>query len=101
VAITPRTSSRTFAVSKEIEDKQNIKKGDNDSWFENASKFYENKNKVVEIKPEDKKQEEVKTEVENISVAKPHIKYSPTIFKSKVITKEEKIDIQKKEEEKK
>ena len=32
---------------------------------------------------------------------KPAPKYSPTLFKSKVITKEEKADLQKKEDEKK
>lgn len=100
VIVTPRTSSRTFAVVKEVEDKKTSKTEDKDNWFENASKFYENKNKVTEVKSEEKREEdkiteEVKTEI------KPVSKYSPTLFKSKVITKEEKIDIQKKEDEKK
>lgn len=95
--ISPRTSSRTFAVSKEIEDTRKTKVEEQSNWFENASKFYENKNKVaVEPKPEEKKVvEEAKPE------HKPVPKYSPTLFKSKIITKEEKADLQKKEEEKK
>jgi len=101
VTIVPRTSSRTFAVSKEIEDKKTAKVEDQNSWFENASKFYENKNKVVaEPKVEEKKiVEEPKAEVK--PEIKPVVKYSPTLFKSKIITKEEKAEIQKKEEEKK
>jgi translation initiation factor IF-2 len=96
VTVVPRTNSRTFAVSKETEDKKNIQVEDQNNWFENASKFYENKNKIVETKPEDKKIiDEVKQE------HKPIPKYSPTLFKSKVITKEEKAEIQKKEDEKK
>ena len=96
VPIAPRTSSRTFAVSKETEDKRKTKVEEQNNWFENASKFYENKNKVVvETKPEEKKVEEPKQD------HKPTPRYSPTLFKSKVITKEEKADIQKKEDEKK
>ncbi len=96
ITVAPRTSSRTFAVSKEVEDTRKTKVEEQNNWFENASKFYENKNKpVVEVKPEEKKVEEVKPE------HKPVPKYSPTLFKSKVITKEEKIDLQKKEDEKK
>ena len=95
VAIVPRTNSRTFAVSKEVEDKRKTKVEESNNWFENASKFYEQKNKPVETKHEEKKVDEPKLE------QKPVVKYSPTIFKSKIITKEEKADIQKKEEEKK
>ncbi|MBC7766660.1 translation initiation factor IF-2 [Arenimonas sp.] len=93
--ITPRTSSRTFAVSKEVEDTRKTKVEEHNNWFENASKFYENKNKPIETKLEEKKVEEIKHD------HKPTPKYSPTLFKSKVITKEEKIDLQKKEDEKK
>lgn len=100
ITISPRTSSRTFAVVKEVEDKKTTKIEDKDNWFENASKFYENKNKITEVK-----NEEAKVETKNIEETKTEIKpvskYSPTLFKSKVITKEEKIDIQKKEDEKK
>jgi translation initiation factor IF-2 len=95
VTVAPRTSSRTFAVVKELEEKKSVKTEDQNNWLENASKFYENKNKSAEIKNEDVKVEEVKIE------HKPTAKYSPTVFKSKVITKEEKADIQKKEDEKK
>jgi translation initiation factor IF-2 len=99
VVIVPRTSSRTFAVSKEVEDKKKNKEEETNNWFENASKFYENKNKVekVEVKPA----EEVEIKKEVKIDTKPHVKYSPTSFKSKIITKEEKADIQKKEDEKK
>lgn len=96
-----RTNSRTFAVSKEIEEdkKKEVVENEN-NWFENASKFYENKHKqedeikekVVENKIE---QKEIKVET------KPEVKYSPVIFKSKIITKEEKLELQKKELDKK
>lgn len=95
VAAPVRASSRTFAVSKEIEEKKTVKAEDKNDWLENASKFYENKNKVSEVKKEEVKVEEVKVE------QKTTPKYSPTIFKSKIITKEEKAEIQKKEDEKK
>ncbi len=101
VTIVPRASSRTFAVSKETEDKKNVKVEDQNSWFENASKFYENKNKIVSIKTEDKKVEDTSTDTKNEVVEKHQVKHSPTMFKSKVITKEEKAEIQKKEDEKK
>ncbi len=94
-SIEPRNSSRTFAVSKEAEEKKSNKTEDKNNWLENASKFYENKNKIVDVDNENTKPEEIKIEHKSIP------KYSPTIFKSKVITKEEKVEIQKKEEEKK
>jgi translation initiation factor IF-2 len=98
--VVPRTNSRTFAVVKEVEDTKKTKEDDTSNWFENASKFYENKNKGDKI--EIKVTEEIKVETEITKVeTKPHTKYSPTIFKSKIITKEEKADIQKKEDEKK
>lgn len=99
ITIAPRTSSRTFAVAKETEEAKKAKVEDTNNWFENASKFYENKNKAVEHKTEEKivhhKEEEAKPEV------KPVAKYSPTSFKSKIITKEEKAELEKKELDKK
>ena len=92
-----RTNSRTFAVSKEIEEekKQEVVENEN-NWFENASKFYENKHKQEEVvAPTKEVEKEIKVE------AKPEVKYSPIIFKSKIITKEDKAELQKKELDKK
>jgi len=99
-----RASSRTFAVKTQTEEKKNEtkKEEDNNSWFENASKFYEKKNKV-ETKTEDKIDEakEVVTEKEITVEPKKEIKYSPLSFKSKIITREEKALLEKKEAEQK
>lgn len=91
-----RASSRTFAVNTQVEEKKNeIKKEeDSNSWFENASKFYEKKHKT-ETKVDDKKEEkEAPVEI------KKDIKYSPLSFKSKIITKEEKKLIEQEDKKK-
>lgn len=99
VVIAPRTSSRTFAVSKAVEDKKKEKEVEDTNWFESASKFYEKKNKGETAKS-DVPVVEHKVEVKEVPLHQTPT-YSPVSFKSKVITKEEKLELQKKEEDKK
>lgn len=83
-----RNSSRTFSVAKPIDENKKATPVDEQTLFTNASKFYENK-KAPEEKPVEIENEvEVEVEIETKKVTAPI--YSPTIFKSKIITKEEK-----------
>ncbi len=113
ITITPRSNSRTFSISKEEVEKTTRNESiDNTNWFENASRFYEkkkqaeNKDKETENVKEDiltDKKIKVETKEENTEIKKEDVatnttvntqeskKYSPIIFKSKIITKEEKL----------
>ncbi len=96
-----RTNSRTFSINIDTENKKEEEKKNEETnpWFENASKFYEKKHQTDV--------EETIIAKENTKIIEPEIKkvtathsYSPSIFKSKIITKEEKKQLEKEQAEK-